>query len=338
MARPASKFANGDDDDLRALRRMRDEHPLKSHRRRAGAMVMSMRRYDAKTIARTIEAKPETVCRWIDRYNERGIDGLCDPPRPCGEPKLSEKNRQVLMDLLEEMPGRTAEILAELAQRTGVTISRTTFRRECRRRRLKWKRTRKSLKKKRNEKAFRSAKRTIARMLGHKRRRHFFFDEAAITLRGVVPYAWQPIGRRWEVPVSGASRPSLQVLGFEGTDGVVHSYLHRGTVNASVVADVFEHFSGELAGRSTVILDNASAHTSTGFIDQSRRWLSRGMRLFRLPPYCPELNRIECFWLKLKYRLLPITAYESFEDLLDCTTAALQTCGEVIHMPSLVES
>ena len=61
MARPASKFANGDDDDLRALRRMRDEHPLKSHRRRAGAMVMSMRRFDAKTIARTIEAKSETV-------------------------------------------------------------------------------------------------------------------------------------------------------------------------------------------------------------------------------------------------------------------------------------
>ena len=338
MARPASKFATGDDDDLRTLRRMRDEHPLKSHRRRAGAMVMSMRRFDAKTIARTIEAKSETVCRWIDRYNEHGIEGLCDPPRPGGEPKLSEKNRQVLMDLLEEMPGRTAEILAELARRTGVAISRATFRRECRRRRLKWKRTRKSLKNKRDGKAFRSAKRTIARMLGHRRRNHFFFDEAAITLRGVVPYARQPIGRRWEVPVSGASRPSLQVLGFEGTDGVVHSYLHRGTVNASVVADVFEHFGGEAAGRSTVILDNASAHTSATFTTRCRQWLDRGLRRFHLPPYSPELNRIERFWWKLKYQLLPITAYESFEDLLDCTTAALQTCGKVIHMPSLVEN
>jgi transposase len=34
-----------------------------------------------------------------------------------------------------------------------------------------------------------------------------------------------------------------------------------------------------------------------------------------LPPYCPELNRIEILWRKIKYDWLPFSAYTSFAAL-----------------------
>jgi transposase len=46
-----------------------------------------------------------------------------------------------------------------------------------------------------------------------------------------------------------------------------------------------------------VILDNASIHKE------------KGLRFYFLPPYSPELNRIEILWKKMKYEWLPFQVF-----------------------------
>jgi len=46
-----------------------------------------------------------------------------------------------------------------------------------------------------------------------------------------------------------------------------------------------------------------------------------------LPPYSPELNRIEVLWKKIKYEWLPWEAYASFEALRNARQDIFQNLG-----------
>ena len=54
----------------------------------------------------------------------------------------------------------------------------------------------------------------------------------------------------------------------------------------------------------TVILDNASIHKSKEIQPLVELLKRRGLTLYFLPPYSPELNRIERLWHKVKHTWL----------------------------------
>lgn len=55
----------------------------------------------------------------------------------------------------------------------------------------------------------------------------------------------------------------------------------------------------------TVILDNASIHRARYIQPMLEILKARGVTLYFLPPYSPELNRIEILWRHIKYKWLP---------------------------------
>ena len=74
-------------------------------------------------------------------------------------------------------------------------------------------------------------------------------------------------------------------------------------------------------GRMTVVvLDNGSLHKSQLTRQQWQRWLSQGLFLFFLPPYCSEMNRIEDQWHQLKTHEI---AGRMFEDEYDLALAIM---------------
>lgn len=96
------------------------------------------------------------IRRWIDRFNEQGCAGLVDA-----------------------FPNQPRQVISELKQQTGKTISRTSLRRYCHRLGLRWKRFRKSLKHRRDEREFRKAKRELTKIASDGDRDLVFFDESA---------------------------------------------------------------------------------------------------------------------------------------------------------------
>ena len=248
---------------------------------------------------------------------------------------LDATEQETLRDLIDAFPNQPRQVISELKQQTGKTISRTTLRRYSHRLGLRWKRFRKSLKHRRDERKFRKAQRELKKLISNRDGELVFFDESALTLRGVVPYGWQPVGERRFVPVSGSSYPSLQTLGFQKSDETVRCYFHRGKVDSQTVIDVIDHFVSHIRRPTTLVLDNAPVHTSGKFNAQLDRWKERGLTIFRLPTYSPELNAIEGSWKKLKYQWMPTDAWDKFTDMLYCAIGCVEQRGIAYLMPSL---
>ena len=74
-------------------------------------------------------------------------------------------------------------------------------------------------------------------------------------------------------------------------------------------------FAEQIEKPTTIIIDNASIHTSDEFNSHIEGWEKKDLKVYRLPTYSPELNIIEIVWRKIKYDWLPFDAYKSFADL-----------------------
>ena len=80
-----------------------------------------------------------------------------------------------------------------------------------------------------------------------------------------------------------------------------------------------------------VVLDNASAHVSK-LVKAARPALeAANVWLYYLPPYSPELNRIEELWRQVKYQGLPVRSYRTLADLRAAVEGALRT--HAAHLP-----
>jgi transposase len=136
-----------------------------------------------------------------------------------------------------------------------------------------------------------------------------YFDESGFTLESCVPYAWQPIG----IPSEKSKR--LNVLGFVNYDCQFDSFVFEGSVTSAVVIACIDSMSKKIKKPTTLIIDNASIPTSNEFNENIKKWKKRGLTLYRIPPYSPELNKIEIIWRKIKYEGLPFSAYKSYRSL-----------------------
>jgi hypothetical protein len=220
--------------------------------------------------------------------------------------------------------------LERVRQQLRCQISRTTLWRLLKAAGYTWKRMRRSLRAQRNEEDFRDAQQVLQELREYctDAAAEFdlaYFDEAGFTLEPGVPYGWQRRGTSVELPSSHS--PRLNVLGFLHLDGSLFSLLLEGTLDARVLIAAFDAYGAQLQRPTLLVLDNAPAHRSAVFQAQRERWEAAGLYLLFLPPYCPELNRIEVLWRKMKYEWLPLAAYQSFNELTDSLLAVLKQVG-----------
>ena len=83
---------------------------------------------------------------------------------------------------------------------------------------------------------------------------------------------------------------------------------------------------------TVIVLDNASVHTAKIIQKQRNVWEERGLILFYLPPYSPQLNLIEILWKMLKYYWLKPEDYAEEQLLFYKTTQALAAVGNTLNI------
>ena len=126
-----------------------------------------------------------------------------------------------------------------------------------------------------------------------------YADEAGFAQVHPNRSAWTPKGERHLIEATRGKR--LNVLAaMLSTGGIVAAKLWQTTTS--------EAFGGFLAllmktvGKPvTLILDNASIHKAKEIQPLIRFLEKQGLTLYFLPPYSPELNRIEGLWHKVKH-------------------------------------
>jgi hypothetical protein len=73
-----------------------------------------------------------------------------------------------------------------------------------------------------------------------------------------------------------------------------------------------------------VVLDNASIHTSDVIRAARPRLARSGLYLYYLPPYSPELNRIESVFRQIKHQAMPVRSFKTKAALHEAVEAAFQ--------------
>jgi hypothetical protein len=155
----------------------------------------------------------------------------------------------------------------------------------------------------------------------------FYYDESGFSLTSCLPYAWQKKGETIGLLPGKGKR--INVAGFySGKGDFVYHLQQKGFCQEHLI-ELFESFCEGITKKTIVVLDNAPAHHGKAFKQKMQQWQEQDLYLFYLPPYCPELNKIEMLWKKIKYDWLDFKAYLSFQNLNLMLEEVLQNIGSL---------
>ena len=108
----------------------------------------------------------------------------------------------------------------------------------------------------------------------------------------------------------------------------LEAYTIEGSVDSAVVMHVFHEFCKTRQGPTVVVVDNASIHTSEAFQEAIPQWEKKGLSIFYLPEYSPELNLIEILWRFMKYEWIEFWAYTDFAHLIQYVEGVIKDFGD----------
>jgi transposase len=312
------------------LLEMHKYHPSHWARNRAYCILLSDRGRKVQEIASIYSVSRQTVSIWIKGWDNKGLVALIDKPR-SGRPKtLTPSQEKEMINMVLKSPRSLKKVLNNFSKTYNIDVSISSLKKLCKVAKLSWKRIRKSLKSKRNEKEFEIAKALIKKLIISDKNKEinlYYFDESGFSLTPCIPYAWQKIGENIEIPT--ARSQNLNVLGFVNRDCQFESYIFTGSINSDIVISCFDEFikTVEKTKTNIILVDNAPTHTSQKFDIKTMEWIEKGVIVIPISRYSPELNIIEIVWRKIKYEWMPFSAYDSFSNLKKSLNSILTGIG-----------
>jgi transposase len=302
-------------DDLTAV--MESNHWNARTRKRAQAILLSSRGYTIDRISAILECHRVTVSRWLDQWHEQGLDGVLENDGQGRKKTFTEEEEQRILEWLKEEPRSANGLLGRIEKELGKKISSATLKRLFKRHGKVWKRVRASLAGKRNEAEFRQCEQELIEHMEAAAAGEIellYLDQSGFGRAPYIPYAWQDRGTTIEVPCREGKR--INILGlYSLMQGTLHAEMTDESITSVKVIDFLEKLSKTVTQFTVVVLDNASVHTAKAMSEKLKEWEDRNLYLYYLPTYSPELNLIEMVWRKIKYKWLPLSAFESFKSL-----------------------
>ncbi len=140
------------------------------------------------------------------------------------------------------------------------------------------------------------------------------FDEAGFGREPYIPYSWQDRGTVAKMP--GRAGKRINVIGaYSLMAGNIQTEMFDRNIKSVDVVAFLDKLGEKLEKPLVVMVDNASIHTADKVMEKLPAWEKKGLYVYHLPTYSPELNLIEIVWRMVKYKWLPLKAYSSFSSL-----------------------
>ncbi len=278
-------------------------------RRRARTVLLLDRGRSLGAVVAQQRIHRQTVACHREAWLARSFDGLRALPRSGAPRKLSETHQEVLCTWAREEGCTAPQLRTRLSDEQGVQGSVWLVQRALKEKKYVWKRTRHSLRKKRDEGKFRAAPVGIAEWVEKSKRNEIklaYVDEAGFAQAQPNRNAWTEKG---EVHLITAERGKrLNVLAALISTGPLFTAMFWETTTAAAFAGFLGLLLKSVGGPLTILLDKASIHKAKAIQPVLALLKPQGLTLIFLPPYSPELNRIELLWHKMKYEWMAFKA------------------------------
>lgn len=154
----------------------------------------------------------------------------------------------------------------------------------------------------------------------------YYADESGISTEGYVPYGWQ--FKDEEVCIASTKGDVLNCFALISRDNKISYATHKQSITADFIVEQLDQLSWTIRKPTVVVMDNAKVHTAAKVRQAMPAWQKRGLYLFYLPPYSPQLNIAERLWKELKARWLKPEDYLSVDQLFYAVNLALAAVGK----------
>lgn len=136
-----------------------------------------------------------------------------------------------------------------------------------------------------------------------------YVDESGFAQAHPNRSAWTPLGQQHGIDAKRGKR--LNVMGALLSCGQLLTATYWETTTAYSFAGFLGLLKEKVDKPLTVILDNASVHTAKLLQPYVDFLHQKGLTLYFIPPYSPELNRIEKLWYTIKHKWLAFKTRDS---------------------------
>jgi transposase len=316
------------DDQRQSLERLR-RRAVGRISQRAHMVLLSARGYAVPQIAQIFDVGEDVVRQWLHRYQQTGLAGLEDRPRP-GRPPKARLARQIVDTQASNPPPHsglvqtcwTVGLLAAFLQaRFGLVLSLSSVRRYLKASTWRWARPRLApasqapggQSKRDPETAGKLARiatalATAATVL--------YLDECELQLLPVVRAMWMK-GPRVRIPTPGQNAKRAVFGALNAHTGALHPLLRERKRAVDFVAFLELLAQAYPSGEIVLILDNVRTHDAK----RVRAWLAQPayqrFRVLWLPKYSAhEHNPIERVWGLLKDKVAANRLAGSMETLV----------------------
>ena len=315
---------------------------------------MSDQGIEPKVIAASLGLDDQTVRRWLRDYRRGGMEALKAKLHPGPKPRLSDQQKQQLLELLGRPPDdyggdglagtlwTAAKIGTLIKSRFGVSYHPSHIGQMMHdlgySQQLPHKRPKERDEQKMDQWVKEQWPRIVRRAIDTAAR-IIFVDESGFLMNPLRKKVWARQGQTPQLPHRTRNHQKVSVIGGliaspSSPDVSLLTQWHPGeSVDQTGVVRFLDRLLGECPGNVIVVWDNLPAHRSKlvkAFCTTHRRlWLEN------LPGYAPDLNPMESVWCMSKYHRL---ANHGIAELEQLHQAAQRATDEVAREQELLQS
>lgn len=287
-------------------------------RQRAHCILLSAQGYRIRTLMEIFTVKRRTIINWLNAWEARRFPGLYDLKGKGKKPTLTCAQKAQIKVWSKRFPKNINTLVALVHETFGISVGNRTIKRVLKALKCSWRRIRRGPKGKPDSQEYEQKQRELEAFKQQEDEGEIalvYFDESGFCLTPPIPYAWQEIGETIEVPSGGTRR--LNVVGLLSRTQQLSAWTFEASINSDVVIACLDAFCETLTKDTVVVMDNASFHRSQAVEDKIVEWEAKGLTLFFLPKYSPELNLIEMLWRFMKYVWIEFDAYNGWRNLVE---------------------
>lgn len=316
-------------ENQRLLQRIYRQSCHHAVRQRAHCILLRSQGKRVDELVAIFSVSRKTIYNWFEGWETGSMTGLYDQAGRGRKPTFTLEQQEQIRQWSQAYPRQLKQVLQRIKEQWGIEVSHKTITRILKSLQMSWHRFRRVVGGQPDAQVYAAKQAQLEDLQQLDERGEielYYLDETGFCLIPYIPYGWQPIGQTLEIPSQRSQR--LNVLGLMNRRNCLEAYVSTQSITSDVVIACIDSFLPQVAKRSVIVMDQASIHTSDARLDKLEEWKRRNIELFELPSYSPQLNLIEILWRFIKYEWIEISAYQSWQSLVDYVEKVLRGFGD----------
>lgn len=298
------------------LRRINQQSKYYQVRERAQAILLSSQGYRITELMEIFLVSRRTIHNWFKAWEASKLVGLYNRHGRGRKLKLSEEDQAWVKELVKESPKDLKRVVGKLEEQRKIKVSKDTVKRVLKNLKFSWRRMKRGLGGKPQNWEYEIKIERLKELIEEDKSGKIelrYLDEVGLSLTPSIPYAWQEKGER--ITIKSQKTKRINVVGVMAKNQELFWEMSEEYINSNLVINLLDKLSNNLKKKTVIVMDQASIHTSDNLLKNLEKWSAKGLEIFWLPPYSPQLNLIEILWKFIKYEWIEVEAYESWENL-----------------------